>query len=160
MDHKTIQDHYPDGYNHCYGCGKHNPHGHHLKSYWIGREAIAHFTPESHHIAVPGFVYGGLIASLIDCHGIGTAAAAAYKAASREMGTEPALRFVTASLKVDYLAPTPLGVELELRGVPVEVKERKVLVEVTLSANGVVCAKGQVVAVRIPESMIPKTENR
>ena len=72
------------------------------------------------------------------------------------MGTTPALRFVTAALKVDYLAPTPLGVELELRGIPVEVKERKVVVEIVLSAAGKACAKGQVIAVRMPDSMLPK----
>lgn len=156
MDGKAFQDYYPDDLSHCYGCGKNNPQGHQLKSYWDGDESVARFTPEPYHTAIPGFVYGGLIASLVDCHGTGTAAAAAYRAAGREMGAAPVLRFVTASLKVDYLAPTPQGVTLELRGVPVEVKERKVVVDITVSANGKPCAKGQVIAVRMPESMAPK----
>jgi acyl-CoA thioesterase FadM len=59
-------------------------------------------------------------------------------------------------LQVSYLAPTPLGVELELRGTPVEVKGKKVVVDITVSANGKVTAKGQVIAVRMPESMAPK----
>ncbi len=67
------------------------------------------------------------------------------------MGTEPALRFVTASLHVDYLRPTPLGPVLEIRGVVKEIKGRKVVVSSTLSADGVVCARGEVVAVEIPE---------
>ncbi len=153
---KAFQDYYPEELSHCYGCGKNNPHGHRLKSHWEGDVTVAHFTPAAHHTAIPGFVYGGLIASLIDCHGTGTAAAAAYRAAGRVMGTAPALRFVTGALKVDYLAPTPLGVELELRGVPVEVKEKKVVVDITLSANGKLTARGQVIAVRMPESMTPK----
>lgn len=156
MDGNAFQDFYPDDLGHCYGCGKHNDRGHQLKSYWHGDESVARFTPKPHHTAIPGFVYGGLIASLIDCHGTGTAAAAAYRAEGRDMGTTPALRFVTAALKVDYLAPTPLGVELELRGTPVEVKERKVVVEIVLSAAGKACAKGQVIAVRMPDSMLPK----
>jgi acyl-CoA thioesterase FadM len=98
-------------------------------------------------------VYGGLIASLIDCHGTGTAAAAAYRAAGREMGTEPAFRFVTASLHVDYLKPTPLGVPLEVRGTVKEIKGRKVVVTAILSAKGEVCARGEVVAVQVPEDM-------
>ena len=153
----AFQDYYPDELSHCYGCGRNNPHGHQLKSYWAGngQESIAHFTPQPYHTAMPGFVYGGLIASLIDCHGTGTASAAAYRAAGRAPGSLPALRFVTAALKVDFLAPTPLGVELELRGVPVEVKEKKVVVDITVSANGKVTARGQVVAVRTPESMAP-----
>jgi acyl-coenzyme A thioesterase PaaI-like protein len=72
------------------------------------------------------------------------------------MGTAPALRFVTGSLQVSYLAPTPLGVELELRGKPVEVNERKVVVDITVSANGQITAKGQVIAVRMPASMTPE----
>jgi acyl-CoA thioesterase FadM len=71
------------------------------------------------------------------------------------MDSEPALRFVTASLKVDYLRPTPLGVELEIRAKAVEIKERKVVVHSTLSANGVVCARGEVVAVLMPENLLP-----
>jgi acyl-coenzyme A thioesterase PaaI-like protein len=152
---KAFQDYYPEELSHCYGCGSNNSHGHRIKSYWDGSETVAHFTPAPYHTAIPGFVYGGLIASLIDCHGTGTASAAAYRAAGREMGSAPALRFVTAALKVDYLAPTPLGVELELRGIPAEVKEKKVVVDITVTAAGKVTAKGQVIAVRMPETMQP-----
>jgi acyl-coenzyme A thioesterase PaaI-like protein len=106
-------------------------------------------------MAVPGYVYGGLIASLIDCHGTGTAAAAAHREAGREMGTEPGFRFVTASLKVQYLRPTPLGVPLEVRGRIEEIKGRKVVVAATVSAGGEVCASGEVVAVQMPEHMVP-----
>lgn len=153
---KAFQEYYPEELSHCYGCGSNNPHGHRIKSYWDGGETVAHFTPAPYHTAIPGFVYGGLIASLIDCHGTGTASAAAYRAAGREMGSAPALRFVTASLKVDYLAPTPMGAELELRGTPVEVKEKKVVVDITVTAEGKITAKGQVIAVRMPESMAPR----
>lgn len=72
------------------------------------------------------------------------------------MGTERALRFVTASLHVDYLRPTPLGVPLEVRAMVKEVKGRKVSMSATLSADGVVCAKGEVVAVRMPEHLVTK----
>jgi len=155
MDKKAFQDHYPDDYSHCYGCGHLNTHGHQIKSYWDGDATIASFTPQPYHTAMPGYVYGGLIASLIDCHSTGSAAAAAYRAAGREMGTEPPLRYVTASLKVDYLRPTPMGVSLELRGRIKEIKGRKVVVESTLSAKGEVCARGEVVAVQLPEKMMP-----
>jgi len=158
MSTLAFQDYYPDELSHCYGCGKNNPQGHQLKSYWAddGKETVAHYLPAPHHTAIPGYVYGGLIASLVDCHGTGTASAAAYRAAGREPGSLPPLRFVTGSLQVSYLAPTPLGVELELRGVPVEVKEKKVVVDITVSADGKITAKGQVIAVRMPDSMTPK----
>lgn len=154
MGNNAIQDFYPDDLSYCYGCGRLNEYGHQLKSYWDGEETVARFTPKPYHIAVPGFVYGGLIASLIDCHGTGSAALAAYKAENREPGTFPPFRFVTASLQVDYLKPTPLGVELELRGKILEVKGRKVITEITVSANGLITAKGKVVAVQITENFL------
>jgi len=156
MPEKAFQDHYPDDVSYCFGCGRLNADGHQIKSYWDGDEAVCTFTPEPYHIAIPGYVYGGLIASLIDCHSTGTAAAASYKAEGREMDTEPAFRFVTASLHVNYLKPTPLGVPLELRGVVKEIKGRKVVVTTTVSVNGVVCAEGEVVTVQMPENMIPR----
>ncbi len=153
---KPFQDYYPDHLAHCYGCGRLNEHGHHLKSYWDDDETVAWFTPQPYHIAIPGFVYGGLIASLIDCHGTGSAAAFAYRAAGRAMDDDdgPAYRFLTASLHVDYLKPTPLGVELELRGRLAEIKGRKVVVDIDLYARGEHCAKGRVVAVQAPPSYI------
>ncbi|MDG4555440.1 MAG: PaaI family thioesterase [Candidatus Competibacter sp.] len=155
MNQKAFQDSYPDELSHCYGCGRLNEQGLQLKSYWDGEEAVARFEPGPHYIAIPGYVYGGLLASLIDCHGTGTAAAAAYRAAGRELGSEPPFRFVTASLQVDYLRPTPLGVPLEIRGRVEEVKARKVVVSATVTAAGEICARGRIVAVRIPENMLP-----
>jgi len=150
---KAFQDYYPAHHSHCYGCGRLNEQGLQIKSYWDGDESFAVFQPRPYHIALPGYVYGGLIASLIDCHSTGTAAAAAYRAEGREMDTEPPLRFVTASLHVDYLRPTPLSVPLELRSKVKEIKGRKVLITTTLSARGEACARGEVVAVQIPEQL-------
>ncbi len=87
-----------------------------------------------------------MIASLLDCHGAATAAAAKV----RETG-EPMSRFVTASLTVDYKKPTPLGVELEVRGKVVEIKGRKVTVDLRLLAEKTVCATGRIIAVEIPK---------
>jgi acyl-coenzyme A thioesterase PaaI-like protein len=154
MTQKAFQDYYPDNLSYCYGCGRLNEHGLHIKSYWDGDESVCTFTPKPYHIAIPGYVYGGLIASLIDCHSTGTAAAAAYKAQGRPMGTEPPLRFVTASLTVDYLRPTPLGVPLEVRATVKEISGRKVIVASRLIANGAICARGEVVAVQMPEHLL------
>jgi len=152
----VIQDYYPDDVAHCYGCGKLNEHGHQIKTFWDGDETVTKFKPKEYHTAIPGYVYGGLIASLIDCHGTGTAALAAYKAEGRAFDTLPPFRFVTASLQVDYLKPTPLGPELELRGKVLELKGKKVISEITVSVNGTITAKGKVVAVQMPEKLIMK----
>ena len=150
----AVQDFYPDDVAHCYGCGRLNEHGLHVRSDWDGDKTVAVLTPRPHHTAIPGYVYGGLIASFIDCHGTGSAALAAYRAAGREPGSDPPLRFVTASLKVDYLKPTPMGVPLEARGTIIEVKPRKVVVDISVRAGETVCAKGHVVAVLMPDNML------
>ena len=153
MANEAFQDFYKEEYSVCYGCGRLNPHGLQIKSYWEGDESVCRFIPKAFHTAIEGYVYGGLIASVVDCHGTGTAAAAAYKAAGRPMGTEPDLRFVTASLHVDYLKPTPIDAPLELRGKIEEIKGRKVVVAITVTSKGQICARGKVVAVQMPEHL-------
>ena len=151
----AIQDFYPDDFAHCHGCGRLNQAGLHVKSRWEGDDMVARYTPRPDQIAMPGFVYGGLIASLVDCHAMGTASAAVERAAGRDIGAGPAPRFVTAALRIDYLKPTPLGPELEIRARAREIGERKVIVDATVAANGVVTAKGEIVAVRRPDTMQP-----
>ena len=107
-------------------------------------------------MAVPGYVYGGLLASLIDCHGTGTAAAAAYRDQGRPMDSDPPLRFLTASLHVDYLKPTPIDKPLALRGRVKEIKGRKVIVAVDLYAHDELCARGEVVTVQVPDDFMAK----
>jgi acyl-coenzyme A thioesterase PaaI-like protein len=157
MNRKAFQDLYPEEFCHCYGCGRLNEHGLKIKSYWNGEDAIAVFEPRPYHTGISGYVYGGLIASLIDCHCIGTAAAAKHRSKNPDLEAETLPRFVTAALHVDYLRPTPLGVPLEVRARAEEIKERKVVVEATLSAEGQICARAQVVAVQMPEEMANKT---
>lgn len=141
----AIQDQYPDQLAVCFGCGRLNAHGHQLKSFPDGDRVVARFRPQPYHEAIPGFVYGGLLASLIDCHGTGTAAWAATQA---DPSGGPA-RFVTGRLEVSYRKPTPLGPELELVATVRERGERKIVVDVTLAAEGVVTVEGTVVAVRM-----------
>ncbi len=163
MPPQPIQDTYPDEWSHCYGCGRLNDHGLHVQTFWdeTRGETYAHFTPRPYHTALPGYVYGGLIASLIDCHGTGSAAIAMQQEFQRQQqdtAPPPAFRFVTAALHVNFLKPTPLGPTLELRGQITEVKGRKVTVAISLSAEGVVTAHGEVVAVQVPEDWTPSTE--
>jgi uncharacterized protein (TIGR00369 family) len=148
-----VQAYYPPELSRCYGCGRFNESGLHIETHWDGERGMATFRPRPAHIALPGVVYGGLIASLVDCHGIGTAAAAAAQAAGRALGDGFAPRFVTAALQVDFRRPTPTGVDLVLEARPVEIGARKVVVEVTVAAGGETTATGRVVAVLLPEEM-------
>ena len=154
MIQKPVQDFYPDQASCCYGCGRLNEHGLQIKSFWEGDDVVCTFMPREYHTSFPGYVYGGLIASLIDCHSIGTAAAAMYRFENRGMETLPAFRFVTASLHVDFLKPTPIGTPITVRAHAKEIKGRKVIVSSELLANDVVCARGEVVAVQMPETMM------
>ena len=149
---KAFQDYYPEHLAHCYGCGRLNEHGYRITTVWDAQESVTRFVPQPYHTAVPGFVYGGLVASLIDCHSTGTAAAAMYRAEGRDMDTLPGFRFVTGSLQVRYLKPTPLGPTLEIRGVVREIKGRKVTIGSTLSVEGIVTVQGEVVALQMPEA--------
>src|SRR6185295_19057480 len=96
----ALQDLYPDDFSHCYGCGRLNTHGLHVHSIWQDGATVAQFTPPPHYMAMPGFVYGGLLASLVDCHAMAAAAAASMAADGKMPGVDPTPRFVTASLQV------------------------------------------------------------
>jgi acyl-coenzyme A thioesterase PaaI-like protein len=151
--HNAIQDEYPDDFAWCYGCGRLNEEGHHFRTGWQGEKTVTIYSPEPEHIAIPGFVYGGVVASLIDCHGTGSASLALHKKNGCEAGdgTEPP-RFVTASLKVDFVKPTPHGVPLKAIGVVHEIHPKKFKVETEVFANNVVCARGEVIAVVMPNT--------
>lgn len=149
-----VQDLYPDDVAHCYGCGRLNSEGLHIQTYWSEGVGTARFVPRPYHVALPGFVYGGLLASLIDCHGIGTAAAAAMARTGAVPGVDPTPRYVTASLRVDFIAPTPVGTELVLTARALEVGDRKVRVGVEVGTGESVTARGEVLAVRMPQGFV------
>jgi len=156
---KGVQDVYPDDFAWCYGCGRLNEKGHQFQTNWDreGEQTVTVYTPEPEHTAIPGFVYGGVIASLIDCHGTGSAALALHRKNGHELGdgTEPP-RFVTASLKVDFLKPTPQDVPLKAIGTVSEIHPKKWKVETEVYANDTLCAKGEVVAVVMPSTFVKK----
>ncbi len=150
----AVQDTYEDKIAVCYGCGRNNAHGLHIKTYWDGTIGHSRFTPRPEHTAFPGVVYGGLLASLIDCHSMATAIAAMYDVAGREVGSHPVITCVTGNLNVSYKKPTPMGVELILETRVKELTEKKAIVITELTANGEIYVLGEVVAVRVPSRMI------
>ncbi len=148
---KAIQDSIPD--NHCYGCGPENPAGMRIKSYWDGAVSTCRYQPRPEQCAGPEqFVYGGTIASLIDCHCVSTAIAAHYRREGREIGEGEPIWCVTGSLTVSYVKPTPIDRPVELRATVIDSTERKTVLECTVSSDGKMTAKGEVVAVRVPPS--------
>lgn len=152
MTKLAFQDKYLDARADCWGCGRNNPDGLHIKSFWDGDEAVAHFDPQPQHTGHKGVVNGGIIATLMDCHCMALAMAHAHREEGREIGTEPLISYVTASLKVDYLKPTPLTDQpLELRAKVDHVEGRKTWMKVRLIADGQETARGEVLGIRINE---------
>jgi acyl-coenzyme A thioesterase PaaI-like protein len=137
------------GIHQCWVCGTHNEQGLQIKSYWDGEEGICTWQPRPYHQAHPGIVNGGILAAIIDCHSVCTAAAAAYRAENRAI-IPPLIAFVTGSLQLTYLRPTPLAEPLLLRASIRERTGRKTIVDCTLSTQGEVCVRAEVVAVRLP----------
>ncbi|TRM10934.1 PaaI family thioesterase [Lentibacillus cibarius] len=147
----AIQDDYPDDFSHCYGCGRLNQEGYHFRTGWDGDKTVTIYTPEPQHTAIPGFVYGGLIASLIDCHGTGSASLALHRKHGHEPGsTQEPPRFVTASLHVDFVKPTPQGQTLKAVGTPEEIHPKKFKIHTEVYAGDIVCAKAEVTAAVMP----------
>ncbi|HLR72405.1 MAG TPA: PaaI family thioesterase [Pseudogracilibacillus sp.] len=154
---KAVQDFYADDYAWCYGCGRLNEEGLHLRTGWDGDKTITIYEPRPEHKAIPGFIYGGLIASVVDCHGTGSASAALHKKNGNELGdgVEPP-RFVTASLHVDYLKPTLAGVPLMAIGTPEEIHPKKWKIHTEVYAGDECVVKGEVVAAVMPKTFMQK----
>ncbi len=137
---------------HCFGCGADNPDGLQLKSFWDGDEAVARFEPKPFHCGGSADItYGGLLASLIDCHGCNLAIAHLYRAESRPIGSEPRINCLTAQLNVSLETPTPIDEALHLRARVADVDGRKVWVHCEVAVNGAVTARGEVLAIRLKD---------
>lgn len=148
----AIQDLYAEPYRHCFGCGPDNEQGWHIKSYWHGAEVLAHYTPRPEYTGgVPENLYGGLLAAILDCHGTAAAAAFYHIAQGFQLGVEPLLRCVTASLTVNYRKPTPMGQELELFARCTNIEGRKVSLELGVRIGDVQYCDGSMLAVRVKE---------
>lgn len=139
----------PDGV--CFGCGSANPDGLQIKSFWSDDRqfVVCRFQPDEKFTGWKGWLYGGLIASLVDCHSNWTAMAFGYQAEGREPGTLPRITCVTGTLNVKYLKPTPIEAALNLRAwVEGEVgRKNRVICEVW--ADDVLTATGDSIFVRV-----------
>ena len=139
---------------HCFGCGALNAHGLQIKSRWQGDELVCRWRPQAFHIGHPGMVYGGTIASVIDCHAIWTAMAALCRDTAHDLASgPPPFAFVTGRLAVSYLKPMAIDAEMELRARVIDQGERKSIVACQVLQNGVECVNAEVVTVRIKSPM-------
>ena len=131
----SLQDRYfPD--LPCFGCGPSNTEGLQLKSFDGGDGLVeAEFTPWPQHDNGLGFLNGGVIATVLDCH---AAAAVTHEAHVRGWPSLPgaALPYVTAGLDVRYLRPAPLHETVALRARVTEASEAQMTAEAWLEWDG------------------------
>ncbi len=138
--------------NFCWGCGVNEP-GFHIRSHWSGDESVCTWQPKEYHMAGPRHILnGGIIATIIDCHCICTAVAAAYKEEGREINTRPDIWYATASLQISYLKPALIKEPVVLRAKVKEMKGKKTILTCSLFSRGEECARAEVVAVRVPDA--------
>lgn len=143
---KSIQEKMrPNG---CFGCGQDNPFGLQIESYWAGDEVVCHWTPEDYMIGPPDCLYGGISASLIDCHSVNTALSYAHKQAGNEKVYDRSIQMVTGTMSIRYNKPVPME-EVELRATVEKVEGRKYYIKTSLISNGLICIVGEVLAIRI-----------
>lgn len=147
----AFQDQIPN--NHCFGCGPDNTHGLRIKSYWEGEDAVCTYHASPHQNAgTPEFLNGGIIATLVDCHSICTAVADAYRREGRAIGTYPLVWYVTGSLTVHYLQPTPIDQPVTLQARIIRTEGKKTQVHCTMACVDDECVTAEVLAVRVSES--------
>jgi acyl-coenzyme A thioesterase PaaI-like protein len=118
----------------CFGCGPANADGLQLRSYREGTITVAEFTPRPEHDNGFGFVNGGIIATVLDCHG---ASVVMWESAERnwQAAAGAPLPFITAGFEVRFLRPTPLGPTLRLVASPDRVDEQEIIVRSDLELD-------------------------
>ena len=158
MTNTPIQNFYPEAAAVCYGCGRHNEQGHHVQTLWDGEFGIARFTPKDYHTGYAGVVYGGLIASIIDCHAMGTAIAAKYEALGRTPNPDNPIAAVTGNLNISYRKPTPMGVELVFKSQVKEMHERKAIITCSLYVDDDETVQSETIAVYVPVNVASKEQ--
>jgi acyl-coenzyme A thioesterase PaaI-like protein len=149
MGKQYFQDYMPG--NVCFGCGAENPEGLQIKSYWDGEEAVCIWHSKEKYHGWEKVINGGVLATLIDCHCMDTAMAAAYREEGRALDTEPVYRYATAEITVRYLKPTPNDLPIELRAQVVEMKGRRTQLACQVYVDGVQTAEAEAVGVRVLE---------
>lgn len=131
----------------CFGCGPANEAGLQIQSHRIDNGLVMEYLPNETHQAFPGMVNGGIIGTLLDCHGNWTAAVALMD--EKNLAEPPCT--VTASYSVILRRPTPLGETLTVTSQINEIDGNKVKVDLLLEAGGKVCASGSGLFVAVKE---------
>ncbi|MDH5609040.1 MAG: PaaI family thioesterase [Cyclobacteriaceae bacterium] len=152
-----FQAHMPE--NVCYGCGQLNEEGLQIESFWDGSLSVCEWLPEEKYHGWANLLNGGVMATLIDCHCMGTAMADAYRRENRSLDSEPVYRYATGTLSVRYLKPTPIHQQVVLKARVIEAKGRKTTLSCQVYSGEVLTAEADVVAIRVYDSQTAHENN-
>ncbi len=134
----------PDG--RCFGCGPANERGLRIRSFEAGDSTVvAEWQARREHEAFDGFVNGGILGTVIDCHSNWTAIAALM--ARSGSSTPPST--VTAELSIRFRRPTPSSEPVRLVGRVVDLQDDRATVETTVESGGTVTATGRATFVAV-----------
>ena len=157
MNNDYFQSHMPE--NVCFGCGASNEEGLQIQSFWDGDESVCHWDSQEKYHGWANLLNGGILATLIDCHCMGTAMADAYRREDRSLDSDPIYRYATGTITVKYVKPTPNDQTIELRARVTEVKGKKTVMTCTVSVAGEITAEAEVIAIRVFDSSTHKGDN-
>ena len=158
-----MTDAFPDAFqdlipnNHCWGCGNLNAGGLQLKSRWstLGERSTATWSPLPFHMAGPkDILNGGIISTLLDCHGVCTAIAHAYHIEGREIGEGDQIWYATGTLNVRFQNPTPIDGQVTLTATVDSSTEKRTNLHLSIESDGIETATAEVIAIRVPGSWV------
>ena len=150
MDGKPIQELWSSNdYSSCFGCGPENIHGLRIQSFWDGKEGMCRWRAESHHRGIKGFLNGGIIATLIDCHSFWTGLAALCQKEGIPLGKGTPMKMVTAAMTITYIYPISVDAEIELKAHLTKIGKRSRVVACSVTVEGKECAHGKVTLVLV-----------
>ena len=152
MSETRIQDDYPKEYHGCFGCGRDNPRGMGLGSYWDGEDVVMDWTPEPTYQARRNVLHGGMTALLIDEVAAAAAMAHAHRAAGVALGARPVIEMVTVNMNVDYLASVPIDRPVHIRVSLTDYDGRKMRLRSALYSGDVLAARATSLFLRLPQN--------
>ena len=146
---QRLQDYFGDFGKLCFGSGADNEQGIQLNTYQEGDEGVTRIVPPQHLQGWPGIMQGGAISVLMDCTITSLAYATACRKAGLAAGDPATPTYVTVNFTVDFLKPTPVSKQVELRSRVEESDQRKMILACSLRADGEETARGRAVMVRL-----------
>ena len=145
LDEPSLQERYAPR-SRCFGCGPANADGLHLASHAVDDGLVADWTAGPAYEAFDGYVNGGILGTLLDCHSNWPGAMGLM----RRSGLDRPPGCVTVDYAVKFLRPTPSGRPIRLYARVGSINDDRATVEARVEVDGRITAtcRGTFIAVR------------